>query len=88
MKRAMIMAGLMVSATAMAVPDYQNCNQDSSSDVCRAYLAGLDHGKSAVETTVMVENDSPFRSRALEQRVGERYRKMSAMDQKTASTSE
>ncbi|MBC7003735.1 hypothetical protein BIZ37_14325 [Photobacterium sp. BZF1] len=88
MKRAMMIVGLMVSATAMAVPDYQSCNQDDSSDVCQAYLAGLNQGKSAAETTAMVENDSPFRSRALEQRVGERYRKMSVMDQKTASTSE
>ncbi|KHT58195.1 hypothetical protein RJ45_25575 [Photobacterium gaetbulicola] len=84
MKRALIIVGIMMSATAMAVPDYQSCNQDSSSDICQAYLAGVNHGKSAGETTAMVENDSPFRSRALEQRVGERYRKMASIEPKTA----
>lgn len=88
MKRALIIVGIMVSASAMAVPDYQSCNQDSSSDICQAYLAGLNQGKSAAETTAMVETDSSFRSRALEQRVGERYRKMASIEQKTPSTVE
>ncbi|MGF1738179.1 hypothetical protein [Photobacterium satsumensis] len=88
MKRALIIVGIMVSASAMAVPDYQSCNQDSSSDICQAYLAGLNQGKSAAETTAMVETDSSFRSRALEQRVGERYRKMTSIEQKTPSTVE
>ncbi|PSU31894.1 hypothetical protein [Photobacterium lutimaris] len=88
MKRALIVAGIMMSASVMAVPDYQSCNQDSSSDICQAYLAGLNQAKSAEETTAMVKNDSPFRSRALEQRVGERYRKMTSIEQKAPSTVE
>ncbi|WEM41871.1 hypothetical protein PTW35_14875 [Photobacterium sp. DA100] len=83
MKHAWVIAGIMMSATAVAVPDYQSCNQDSSSDICQAYLAGVNHGKAAGETTAMVENESSFRSRALEQRVGERYRKMTSIEPKT-----
>ncbi|MGR5141355.1 hypothetical protein ACQKPX_06690 [Photobacterium sp. DNB23_23_1] len=88
MKRALIVVGIMMSTSVMAVPDYQSCNQDSSSDICQAYLAGLNQAKSAAETTAMAESDSSFRSRALEQRVGERYRKMTSIEQKNSSTTE
>ncbi|WP_261857427.1 hypothetical protein [Photobacterium sanguinicancri] len=74
MKRYLLTAMVFASSAAVAVPDYANCTTDSETELCQAYLAGVSHGKAAT-TTVMTEQDDSFRSRALEQRVGERYRK-------------
>ena len=84
MKHVLVFAGMVMSSIAVAAPDYQSCTQDSRTDICQAYLAGLDHGKSAAEAVAVASNDSPFRARALEQRVGERYRKMTVIEQKPA----
>ncbi|KLV04421.1 hypothetical protein ABT56_14885 [Photobacterium aquae] len=80
MKYALLFAATLVSGAALAgTPNYDSCSQNSDTDVCQAYLAGLNHGK-AQQDTVMAETESKFRSRALEQRVGERTRKTAAFD--------
>ncbi len=75
MKRYLLTVAFLASSAAIAAPDYDSCINNSNTEVCQAYLAGLSHGKASVEDTVMVESEETFRSRALEQRVGERYRK-------------
>ncbi|KMV31144.1 hypothetical protein L4D00_05385 [Photobacterium swingsii] len=82
MKRYLLTAMVLASSTAMAVPDYTNCTSSDETELCQAYLAGVSHGKAAT-TTVLTEQDDSFRSRALEQRVGERYRK-TLQDEKKA----
>lgn len=75
MKRSLLSVVMLASSAAVAAPDYDSCINNSDTEVCQAYLAGFSHGKASADTTAMVERDDPFRSRALEQRVGERYRK-------------
>ncbi|MCW8330066.1 hypothetical protein MD588_14755 [Photobacterium sp. SDRW27] len=75
MKRYLLSVAILISSAAVAAPDYDSCINNSNTEVCQAYLAGLSHGKASVDTTAMVEQKDTFRSRALEQRVGERYRK-------------
>ena len=75
MKWSLLCGGVLASAVAVAAPDYENCTNNSKTEVCQAYLAGFSQGKASVDTTAMTEQEKTFRSRALEQRVGERYRK-------------
>ncbi|GAL05992.1 hypothetical protein ACFFLZ_16665 [Photobacterium aphoticum] len=85
MKRSLfIVAMIMSSAAVVAAPNYENCGQDSNSEICQAYFAGLNQTKPALETASMKKDDA-FRSRALEQRMGERTRKMELIDQKSVS---
>ena len=84
MKRSLYLVSMLFSAAVISAPDYQGCTVASNSEVCQAYLAGLNDGKTA-RTASMAEAQDGFRSRALEQRVGERYRKMAQTEQKTAS---
>ncbi|OAN14164.1 hypothetical protein A3K86_11295 [Photobacterium jeanii] len=85
MKPYLLTAMVFVSSAAVAVPDYTNCTADNETELCQAYLAGVSHGK-ATATTVNAELDDSFRSRALEQRVGERYRKSVQDDKKVVQT--
>lgn len=73
---------LMLSSTVMASEDpYQHCFTESAeSEVCQAYLTGMAKGLKVNDSSselVLLESEgqSSFLSRALEQRVGERYRK-------------
>lgn len=88
MKRSLMLVAMFVSSSVFAVPDYENCAQDSSTDVCQAYLAGLKQAKSALESTELVDQDSSYRSRALEQRAGERYRMIALIAQKSSPSAE
>ncbi|MGF1685582.1 hypothetical protein L4C36_02685 [Photobacterium japonica] len=81
MKRSLLILSMMMSSLAVAAPNYENCGQDSNSDICQAYFAGLNQAQPVLETASTVKQDDTFRSRALEQRVGERYRKMELIDQ-------
>ncbi|PSW18975.1 hypothetical protein C9I98_14085 [Photobacterium sanctipauli] len=83
MKGFVALIAMVASASVVAVtPDYDSCLNDNSSEVCQAYLAGLNQGKSATVTAANIEPESTFRSRALEQRVGERARKMALIERK------
>ena len=75
MKRYLLSVVMLSSSAVLASVDYNDCTENTNTEVCQAYLAGLSHGKASVETPVMSESEDDFRSRALEQRVGERYRK-------------
>jgi len=83
MKRYLLSVVILASSSAYAGPDYDSCIDNSSTELCQAYLTGLSHGKAAADTTAMVEQEDQFRSRALEQRVGERYRKTVQMENKS-----
>ncbi|AWK82728.1 hypothetical protein WAX88_00930 [Photobacterium damselae subsp. damselae] len=73
--KGILFALVMISPAAFAVGDYTNCANNSQTEVCQAYLAGLNQGKETVNSVAMTESERTFRTRALEQRVGERYRK-------------
>ncbi|MGF1725949.1 hypothetical protein [Photobacterium nomapromontoriensis] len=88
MKRSLVLVAMFIPSMVFAVPNYESCAQDSSTDVCQAYLAGLKQAKSALESTELVDQDSSYRSRALEQRAGERYRMIALIAQKSASSDE
>ncbi|MCG7497579.1 hypothetical protein MHO82_11955 [Vibrio sp. Of7-15] len=73
---------LMFSITAMANDEqYQHCFTDTDeSEICQAYLTGMAKGleiNSSPAKLAQLEDEAQnnFLSRALEQRVGERYRK-------------
>ncbi|WP_299018896.1 hypothetical protein [uncultured Photobacterium sp.] len=83
MKRYLLSVVMLSSSAVLASVDYNDCTENNNTEVCQAYLAGLSHGKASVENTVMSESKDDFRSRALEQRVGERYRK-SVQKEKTS----
>ena len=79
MKRYLLSIMMLASSATVVASEYASCTDKSNTDICQAYLAGLSHGKASADTTAdtmaMVEQDKTFRSRALEHRVGERYRK-------------
>ena len=83
MKRYLLSVVILASLSAYAGHDYDSCIDNNNTELCKAYLTGLSHGKAIIaEDTVMSEQDDSFRSRALEQRVGERYRKTVLMEKK------
>lgn len=73
--KGILFALVMISPAVFAAGDYNNCANNSQTEVCQAYLAGLNQGKETVNSVAMTEPERTFRTRALEQRVGERYRK-------------
>lgn len=77
MKRYLLSVVILASLPAYSGHDYDHCadTDKSKTELCQAYLTGLSHGKTTVDNTAMTEQEDPYRSRALEQRVGERYRK-------------
>ncbi|MDX1303302.1 hypothetical protein [Photobacterium sp.] len=83
MKRYLLSIVILASSSAYGGSDYDACIDNSKTELCQAYLTGLSHGKAAVDSTAMVEQDDSYRSRALEQRVGERYRKTVQMEKKS-----
>ncbi|MGF1681096.1 hypothetical protein [Photobacterium minamisatsumaniensis] len=88
MKGLLIIIATLTSASVAAVPsDYDSCLHESDSKVCQAYLAGLNQGKASMQVAA-IEPVSTFRSRALEQRVGERSRRMVSVDKKAVSSAE
>jgi len=84
MKRYLLSVVILASSSAYAGHDYDSCIDNSNTELCQAYLKGFSHGKEAADTTAMIEQEDPFRSRALEQRVGERYRKTVQVEKKSA----
>ena len=82
MKRCLISVVIFASSV-YAGHDYDSCIDNSNTELCQAYLTGLSRGKATiVDAAVLIEQDDSFRSRALEQRVGERYRKTVLMEKK------
>lgn len=75
MKRYLLSVVVLASSSAFAGSDYEGCIDNIQTDVCQAYFAGVSHGKENIEIATVDEQTDSFRSRALEQRVGERYRK-------------
>ncbi|MBE1277549.1 hypothetical protein [Enterovibrio baiacu] len=79
-KWVLIISGALLAIPALASEDYSHCFDDNTTDVCQAFIAGMESGyleSSETEKAVFVERsadkDSWF-SRALEQRAGGRYR--------------
>lgn len=91
MNKIIMSVGLLIlSTTAMASDEpYQYCFTDTAdSEVCQAYLTGMAKGlevnsPSSKLAQLEDENQNNFLSRALEQRVGERYRKTISSSEET-----
>ncbi|OOF22304.1 hypothetical protein BZJ17_07180 [Salinivibrio sp. IB574] len=76
---ALITSLLCVSGTAIAANYETYCKgNNENSQVCKAYLAGVEDGKAAASADAEPARDadsSSFSERALEHRAGERVRK-------------
>jgi hypothetical protein len=83
MKRYLLSVVVLASSSAFAGSDYEGCIDSIQTEVCQAYLAGVSHGKENVDIAAVDEQTESFRSRALEQRVGERYRKTVQTEKKS-----
>ncbi|UTV27280.1 hypothetical protein [Photobacterium atrarenae] len=79
--RYLLSVALLISSATIAAPDYESCTTDNKdTEICQAYLAGVNQSRTSVETAAMMKQEDNFRTRALEQRVGERYRKSVSLD--------
>ncbi|MBV7300662.1 hypothetical protein [Enterovibrio paralichthyis] len=75
-KLALIISGFLMATPALAEDKYTHCFEDSSTEICKAFLAGLETTKLddiATPNQVSVAKDSLL-GRALEQRAGGRYK--------------
>ncbi|CZF84777.1 hypothetical protein GCE9029_04607 [Grimontia celer] len=78
-KLALIISVALFAAPVLATDKYSHCFDDSSTDVCKAFLAGLETTqpevveKASLTTTPSVNKDTLL-GRALEQRAGGRYK--------------
>lgn len=71
----LIISSLLFVAPVMAQTDYQHCFKDGSSEVCKAFLAGIKTAKpDTLEQDDTKEQKSSLLSRALEQRAGGHYK--------------
>ncbi|UTM56779.1 hypothetical protein L4174_013300 [Photobacterium sp. CCB-ST2H9] len=71
--RPLIVLTIGLMASGVMAEDYSHCQQQSDSEICKAYQAGYKHGQASARTQ-QEEASGNFVSRALEQRAGERYR--------------
>ncbi|CZF79071.1 hypothetical protein RN22_11720 [Grimontia sp. AD028] len=78
-KLALIISGVLFATPALAANNYSHCFDDNSTEVCKAFLAGLETTqpevveKASLTTTPSVDKDTLL-GRALEQRAGGRYK--------------
>ncbi|MEC6908238.1 hypothetical protein [Photobacterium piscicola] len=75
MKTLLVIITCLFSLPSVAA-DYQQCINGDRSELCQAYLQGINDAKATVVKTTTVDNESTFRQRALEQRGGERVRNL------------
>ena len=75
MKTLLVIITCLFSLPSIAA-DYQQCINGDRSELCQAYLQGINDAKATVVKTTTVDNESTFRQRALEQRGGERVRNL------------
>ncbi|EAS42903.1 hypothetical protein C9J48_17210 [Photobacterium profundum] len=87
MKRYLLSVVILASSSAFAGSDYDGCIDNIQTEICQAYFAGISHGKENVDIAEVGELEDSFRSRALEQRVGERYRKTVQTENKNIQVS-
>lgn len=84
-KLVLTISAVLFAAPAFASEKYAHCFEDSSTDVCKAFLAGLEITqpeeveKTSLITTPNVDKDSLL-GRALEQRAGGRYKTSTITD--------
>lgn len=74
----LIISGALLATPVLASDKYSHCFEDNSTEVCKAFLAGLkslkqENEEKASLTQSEVEKDSLL-GRALEQRAGGRYK--------------
>ncbi|MDD1783886.1 hypothetical protein LRP49_22140 [Enterovibrio sp. ZSDZ35] len=77
---ALIISGVVLAAPVMAMDKYAHCFDDNSTEICKAFMAGMEVEKSgefvtekASLSSTSFDKDSLL-GRALEQRAGERVR--------------
>ncbi|MEC6814883.1 hypothetical protein [Photobacterium toruni] len=75
MKTWLIIITCLFSLPSVAA-DYQQCTNDDRTELCQAYLQGINDAKTTAVKTTTVVQESSFRQRALEQRGGERVRNL------------
>ncbi len=79
-KWVLIISGALLAIPVLASEDYSHCFDDNTTDVCQAFIAGMESGfveSNDTEKAVLAErsaNKDSWFSRALEQRAGGRYR--------------
>jgi hypothetical protein len=74
MKTLLVILTCLFSLPSVAA-NYSQCVNGERSEVCQAYLQGINDAKAATVDTTTVQ-ESTFRQRALEQRGGERVRNL------------
>ncbi|KJG14409.1 hypothetical protein UB37_03670 [Photobacterium iliopiscarium] len=74
MKTLLVILTCLFSLPSVAA-NYPQCVNGERSEVCQAYLQGINDAKAATVDTTTVQ-ESTFRQRALEQRGGERVRNL------------
>ncbi|KXF79664.1 hypothetical protein [Enterovibrio coralii] len=77
---ALIISGVVFTAPVIAMDKYAHCFEDNSTEICKAFMAGMEVEKSGEVVTekaslspTSFDKDSLL-GRALEQRAGERVR--------------
>ncbi|WP_297474627.1 hypothetical protein [uncultured Photobacterium sp.] len=75
MKTLLVIITCLFSLPSVA-ENYQQCINGDRSELCQAYLQGINDAKATVVKTTIVDNGTTFRHRALEQRGGERVRNL------------
>ncbi|MCD9522068.1 hypothetical protein GRJ22_10385 [Photobacterium carnosum] len=75
MKTLLVVIACLFSPFSLASVNSQACINGDSSEVCQAYLQGINDAKETTVDTTTVQ-ESSFRQRALEQRGGERVRNL------------
>ncbi|WP_325893819.1 hypothetical protein [Grimontia sp. NTOU-MAR1] len=78
-KLALIISGGLFAAPALATDKYSHCFDDNSTDVCKAFLAGLETTQPEVVEKISLTTTPSFYKdtllgRAPQQRAGGRYR--------------
>ncbi|MCD9474934.1 hypothetical protein C9J21_07335 [Photobacterium phosphoreum] len=75
MKTLLVVIACLFSLPSVAA-NYQQCIDGDRSELCQAYLQGINDAKATAVKTSTVVPESSFRQRALEQRGGERVRNL------------
>lgn len=71
------------ATSSVAAMNYQHCTTTDRTEVCQAYLQGLNDGKEEVKK--VITSKPSFQDRALEQRSGELYRNLERFNRQPAS---
>ena len=75
MKTLFVVIACLFSLSSVAAVNYQQCTDSHRSELCQAYLQGINDAK-ATSVKATPVRESSFRQRALEQRGGERVRNL------------